>query len=207
MNRSLKEATVKRYHYDTHRQLEDHLVAFLDACNFAKRMKTLRGLTPYGMICEAWADEPDRFKYDPVHLTSGLKSQGTVQVKTNTFDGFCNRHAIETVHFAKCDTEGHDINVIRGALGMLRAGRVVALQFEYNHRWVYERAFLKDAFDLVSGLEYRIGRIRPRGVELFDEWHPELERFFESNYIVLKRGSESLFDARICRFDGSNVYA
>jgi len=27
MNRSLKEATVRRYHYATHRQLEDHLAA------------------------------------------------------------------------------------------------------------------------------------------------------------------------------------
>jgi len=74
MNRSLKEATVKRYHYDTHRQLEDHLAAFLDAYNFAKRLKTLRGLTPYEAICKAWADQPDRFRYDPTHLTSGLNS-------------------------------------------------------------------------------------------------------------------------------------
>jgi transposase InsO family protein len=34
MNRSLKEATVRRYHYDTHRQLEEHLAVFLDAYNF-----------------------------------------------------------------------------------------------------------------------------------------------------------------------------
>jgi hypothetical protein len=27
--------------YDTHRQIEEHLAAFLDACNFAKRLKTL----------------------------------------------------------------------------------------------------------------------------------------------------------------------
>jgi transposase InsO family protein len=74
MNRSLKEATVRRYHYDNHRQLERHLAAFLDAYNFAKRLKTLHGLTPYEVICKAWADEPDRFKYDPTHLTSGLNN-------------------------------------------------------------------------------------------------------------------------------------
>ncbi len=74
MNRSLKEATVRRYHYDTHRQLEEHLAAFLDAYNFAKRLKTLRGLTPYEAICKAWADAPERFKYDPTHLTAGLNT-------------------------------------------------------------------------------------------------------------------------------------
>lgn len=74
MNRTLKEATVRRYHYDTVRQLELHLAAFLDAYNFAKRLKTLRGLTPYEAICNAWADQPERFIRDPVHLTSGLNN-------------------------------------------------------------------------------------------------------------------------------------
>ena len=66
--------TVRRYHYETHRQLEDHLAAFLNAYNFAKRLKTLRGLTPYEAICRAWVDTPKRFTGDPVHLTSGLNS-------------------------------------------------------------------------------------------------------------------------------------
>ncbi len=74
MNRTLKEATVKRYHYETHDQLREHLAAFLDAYNFAKRLKTLRGLTPYEAVCKAWADKPDRFRYDPTHLTSGLNT-------------------------------------------------------------------------------------------------------------------------------------
>jgi transposase-like protein len=42
--------------------------------NFAKRLKTLRGLTPYEHICKVWADQPGRFRYDPVHLTSGLNT-------------------------------------------------------------------------------------------------------------------------------------
>ena len=54
MNRTLKEATVRRYHYDSHHQLRKHLAAFLAAYNFAKRLKTLRGLTPYECICKCW---------------------------------------------------------------------------------------------------------------------------------------------------------
>ena len=46
--------------------------AFLDAYNFAKRLKTLNGLTPFESVCKAWTKEPNRFKYDPVQLTSGL---------------------------------------------------------------------------------------------------------------------------------------
>ena len=45
MNRTIKDATVKRYFYETHDQLRTHLRDFADAYNFAKRLKTLRGLT------------------------------------------------------------------------------------------------------------------------------------------------------------------
>src|SRR5215468_5921300 len=65
MNRTLKEATVRRYHYDSHEQLREHLAAFLAAYNFAKRLKTLRGLTPYQYICKCWTDNPDQFRLDP----------------------------------------------------------------------------------------------------------------------------------------------
>lgn len=74
MNRTLKEATVRRYHDETDRQLEDHLSAFLDGYNLARRLKTLRGLTPCEAIRTAWANEPGRFRLDPVHLTSGLNT-------------------------------------------------------------------------------------------------------------------------------------
>jgi transposase InsO family protein len=55
MNRTIKEATVRRFHYETHQELERHLADFVDAYNFAKRLKTLKGLTPYEFICKAWA--------------------------------------------------------------------------------------------------------------------------------------------------------
>src|SRR6202158_1490772 len=45
MNRTLKEATVKRYYYETHDQLRRHLADFISAYNFARRLKTLKGLT------------------------------------------------------------------------------------------------------------------------------------------------------------------
>ena len=74
MNRTLKEATVKRYHYGSHAQLRNHLQTFLDAYNFAKRLKTLKGLTPFEFIVQCWTDQPDRFKVDPTHHTPGLNS-------------------------------------------------------------------------------------------------------------------------------------
>lgn len=72
MNRTLKDATVRRYYYDTHDQLRGHLGDFLTAYNFARRLKTLRGLTPYEYICKVWTTEPERFRLNPIHQMPGL---------------------------------------------------------------------------------------------------------------------------------------
>ena len=71
MNRTIKEATVKRFHDETHAQLRAHLQTFVDAYNFALRLKTLRGMTPYEHICKAWTVEPDRFIRNPIHQIPG----------------------------------------------------------------------------------------------------------------------------------------
>jgi len=71
MNRTIKEATVHRYYYDTHQQLRTHLDDFIAAYNFARRLKTLHGLTPYEYICKIWTQQPDRFRLDPTHQTPG----------------------------------------------------------------------------------------------------------------------------------------
>jgi IS30 family transposase len=74
MNRTLKDATVKRYHYETHDQLRRHLHTFLMAYNLARRLKTLRGLTPYEYICQQWQKDPERFHQNPHHHTVGLNT-------------------------------------------------------------------------------------------------------------------------------------
>ena len=88
MNRTIKEGeadqktirwivfplNVKRFHYDSHEQLRTHLEDFMAAYNFARRLKTLGGLTPYEYICKIWTSEPDRFILDPIHLMSGLNT-------------------------------------------------------------------------------------------------------------------------------------
>ena len=71
MNRTIKEATVKRFHYDSHDRLREHLRTFIDAYNFAKRLKTLKGLTVFEFITQKWTTEPQRFRMKPDHLIPG----------------------------------------------------------------------------------------------------------------------------------------
>jgi transposase InsO family protein len=74
MNRTIKEATVKRFHYDDHDQLRNHLANFISAYNFGRRLKTLKGLTPYEFICKCWTSEPDSYTLNPIHQMPGLNT-------------------------------------------------------------------------------------------------------------------------------------
>ena len=72
MNRTLKAATVKRYHYDTHDQLKTQLSETVDTDNYARRLKTLKRLSPCEDICKIWTSEPERFNVNPTHHLMGL---------------------------------------------------------------------------------------------------------------------------------------
>lgn len=39
---------------------------------FAKRLKTLKGLTPDDYICQQWQQHPERLLFDPSHFTLEL---------------------------------------------------------------------------------------------------------------------------------------
>jgi transposase InsO family protein len=71
MNRTVKDATVKLFHYPDLRALESHVRAFVTAYNFAKHLKALRWRTPFRAIRDAWKADPAPFKIDPHHLIPG----------------------------------------------------------------------------------------------------------------------------------------
>jgi FkbM family methyltransferase len=127
------------------------------------------------------------------------------QVDCTRTDDFLAAKKIENVVFAKIDAEGHDFNILLGAADLFRQGRVDACQFEYNHRWLASRAQLKDVFDFIADKPYRLGKLHASGIEVYEQWHPELERFFEANYVLVRQGS--VFE-KLCspvRFNRRNV--
>ena len=63
-----------RGHLLQHPPDQRHLTTFLMAYNFAKRLKTLRGLTPHEYVCKVWTENPERFRLNPLHHTAGLNT-------------------------------------------------------------------------------------------------------------------------------------
>lgn len=72
INRTIKDATVKRFYDQDHDQLRRHLDDFVSAYNFARRLKTLRGLTSYEFICKSWTTKPESVTLNPLQQMPGL---------------------------------------------------------------------------------------------------------------------------------------
>ena len=85
MNRTIKDATVKRDFYETHDQLRAHLQNFVDAYNFARKLKTLKGLTPYEFVCKAWTSEPQRLQTQSAPANAGTKQLSLLCGHIRTF--------------------------------------------------------------------------------------------------------------------------
>jgi FkbM family methyltransferase len=113
-----------------------------------------------------------------------LAGATTEEVATTTLDACAEHAALDQITLVKIDTEGHDLAVLRGARKLLAEHRILAAQFEYNHRWIAARSYLRDAFELLVPLGYRLGKLTPRGVEFYPGWDADLETFVEGNYVA-----------------------
>jgi FkbM family methyltransferase len=121
-----------------------------------------------------------------LHVQADIRAKGTETIECISLDEFCRVKAIEHVLLLKIDTEGHEMAVLRGAARMLASGSIELIQFEYNHRWIASRHFLRDAFELLQPLGYRLGKITGEGIEFYDKWHYELETWYEGNYLACR---------------------
>jgi FkbM family methyltransferase len=136
-----------------------------------------------------------------------VETQQSVTVEKVSVADYCTANRIRRVDLLKCDTEGHDMEVLKGARELFEGNRIVACQFEYNHRWIYARHYLKDVFDFASDLTYHVGKLTPRGIEIYEEWHPELDRFFEGNYVLIQASAVPMFATWSGRFDSYNTFS
>jgi FkbM family methyltransferase len=129
----------------------------------------------------------------------------SIVVELDTVDNFCARHALGSVTFIKVDTEGNDYNVIAGASQMLTTGSIGVLQFEYNWRWVAFGHMLREVFQAIEGQGYAVAQITQEGLEVHAHWHPELERFFETNFALIRADMLVGLPHRNVRFDAANT--
>ncbi|MEM7210490.1 MAG: FkbM family methyltransferase [Pseudomonadota bacterium] len=128
-----------------------------------------------------------------------------VQVEIRTLDGLLDELGLDQIDYVKVDTEGNDPNVLFGAIETLRAGRIGAIQFEYNFLWLNTRFALMQIFQFAEALDYKIGKIVPEGIEIYEDWHFELDRYVLANFVLIRNDMIEAMGGTAFRFDGQNV--
>jgi hypothetical protein len=68
------DRSARDFHYKTHDHLQEHFFAFFDIYNFDRRLKTLRGLTPYEYVCGCWELQPKLFIRNPLENRPKLQT-------------------------------------------------------------------------------------------------------------------------------------
>ena len=108
------------------------------------------------------------------------------QIVVVTLDEIINDYNIDIVDFMKIDTEGHDLEVLKGCEQSIKAKKIKALSFEFGSGNINSRTFFHDFWDFLIPYGYEIKRIRPGGVLMpISEYYEDLEYFRGvTNYIA-----------------------
>jgi FkbM family methyltransferase len=100
-------------------------------------------------------------------------------------DTFVAEKNLATVHLLKIDTEGHELEVMKGASNLLLNNRIRAIQFEFNEMNVVSRVFFKDFRDLLPGFTFF--RMVRDGLIPLDPYSPlRCELFVFQNIVALQ---------------------
>jgi FkbM family methyltransferase len=98
----------------------------------------------------------------------------SVRVPVVTLDEYFGRAGAPRIAFIKCDCEGHEIEVFRGAEQLLRRDRPVLL-FECEQRHL-PGSTPAAAFDYLKGLGYRGLFFGPDGLAPIEQFRPEIHQ-------------------------------
>lgn len=108
------------------------------------------------------------------------------EVTVITLDEFIEEKGLTRVDLLKIDTEGYELNVLKGGGKAIRSGIFRAIQFEFNEMNVLSRVFLKDFIEVLP--QYRLHRMLPGGLQRIDDYIPvRCELFAFQNLVALLR--------------------
>ncbi len=116
----------------------------------------------------------------------GISFDQSEEVAVTTVDRYCAERGIDRINLLKIDVEGHELDVLSGANGLLEKRGIDVVMFEFGGCNIDTRTFFQDFWYLFSAAGMSLFRITPSGylwpVRAYDEMH---EQFRTMNYIAV----------------------
>jgi FkbM family methyltransferase len=124
--------------------------------------------------------------YKEVIVDFRKSKAAAVTIDLITIDEFMTQATIPRVALLKIDTEGHELNVLKGARNAIANGLIDVIQIEFNEMNVISRTFFKDIIDILPGYDFY--RLLPDGLKALGQYNvAAFEIFAFQNIVALKR--------------------
>lgn len=103
-------------------------------------------------------------------------------IELTTIDEFVGKTKISEITLLKIDTEGNELEVLKGGFSTLSQGRIKAIHFEFNEMNVESRSFFRDFWKLLD--RYRFYRMLPNELLEIKRYSPLTCELFAFQNIV-----------------------
>ena len=118
----------------------------------------------------------------------GAKSVASHKVELIDLDSFIESNKIAEVSLLKIDTEGNELEVLRGCSKSIDSGKIKAIHFEFNEMNVASRVFFKDFWVILSN--YEIYRLLPSGMIKLNKYSSiYCEIFAYQNIVAIQKSN------------------
>lgn len=119
---------------------------------------------------------------DVITEIHGATSAVEHDIELTTIDKFVEKTKISEITLLKIDTEGNELEVLKGGLSSLSQGKIKAIHFEFNEMNVESRAFFRDFWKLLD--QYRFYRMLPNELLEIKRYNPLTCELFAFQNIV-----------------------
>jgi len=108
-----------------------------------------------------------------------------IPIDLTTIDEFIEDNRLSRIALLKVDTEGNELNVLKGARKAIEGGLISVVQIEFNEMNVISRTFFKDIIDILPGYDFY--RLLPDGLKALGEYNvAAFEIFAFQNIVAIK---------------------
>ena len=118
----------------------------------------------------------------------GTQFSQSEKVEIDTLDNYCRAKKIQKIDLLKIDVEGHELDVLNGAVNMFSNNSIGMVTFEFGGCNIDTRTFFRDFYYFFKDLNFSLYRITPAGYFYPLPCYKEsYEQFRTTNFLAVRQ--------------------